>query len=712
MTNGYNELIWHFAGYIHIINEIATSRYEYGPALKPSLDLALSGIPLNSGADHDDLDGGRLQGISNIPDINQSHRFDLPISDPIPSFLFDNPNSPDIINGVFEVIPPALDVDIPSDNIPSTFTISFLYRITGPQHYTYKIFSHNNLTDNDLLVSEHIDAEAFTGLSVEELIGQSLDAMPSDGFIASLEALANEQISSFLRFDNENIEEMTVQLANVLATRALANAEMRSEAKGDNQEIEEAIQSDEMPHAMLASEESDGNESVNSVEDGDENQFEMSDGDGLPEGDGMPANTTGDEDAPEPDQMIHLGSNEAVNAASIVDTSEAGTSFVILGDYFENNAVVQTNIYSFNDNTHVGPMASGQGTAATLTIANTVTNEADIARETGEALVPAPIGFSLPGYNFSVDYVMGDFFDLNIITQVNNLTDNDTTIFESRTNEYLIGAGDNSLVNATQILDLYQQYDMIFINGSYYEINLIQQTNIVLDVDNVTFSGFGNGVNYDNNILENDATIRNFGGGELFKPLTDDVEELITSISNYEDELTYTNSDIDFGMAVNTPFEVSVLYVTGDFYQLNAIFQTNILSDIDAGLIVNGDASHSGLTQNVQAANNEPAGDPVYATGENLASNQASIIDYDSQSAFQYLGGDFYEHDILIQVDLIAPEDEAMMMANLDNSGDFVNEVIVFTGEEYPNDAPQAEPLFIPAQDAGESGEVMGSMMA
>lgn len=726
---GYNDLIRHFAGYIHIGKEIGTIRADYDEAvnLSPTVRLGIAPLPDDGGKTDGDDGGGGLSRIANIPGDTAFQPSGNLLSGRVPDVLFQNPDPTNIAESVFDADIAIPAVDTPDYNPPDTFTISLLYRIAGPQNYTFDLASLNELTDNDWLIDEGIKVDPVTGESVAEILEDGLLRIPSDDYVGTLKELADGQVPDFLEFDANGVdlEAITMELADAFAARTLAIA--AASAGSDAEDSESAppfgpILSGETV-IVRAGRSDDGNGgdgeggqlppggTQSATLDENEDGPALSGNAGEIDGPiaGMAAN---DDDGPAPDQAIHLGSNEAVNAASIVDTSEAGASIVVLGDYFENNVIVQTNIYSFNDNQNVGAGAVGApGGEEIAAIANSVGNEADMTRATGEALVPAPLGFSLPSYTFHVDYVVGDFFDLNVISQTNTLIDNDTVVFETSTSQYFIETGDNSLVNAAQIVDLFQQYDMIFVGGSYYEINYIRQTNIVLDADNVTLRGFGDSPGYDGNVLQNDATIRNIGGGELFKPLTPDIEALTESITGRETELAFTNSDLDFGMAANLPSSVNVLYITGDFYQLNAIVQTNILIDVDNGLILNGDPANDGLMQNVAAADNEPSGDPIFETGENLASNRASIVDYDSQSEFQYLGGTFYEHDVLIQVDIIAPEDETIQLVNNGGSGALVNEAIAFAGESGSDTAPAPDPLFIPAGEAGDGGDMLGAMM-
>lgn len=718
-----NQLIWHFSGYIHLAKDIGTYHVDYGNAHAHGLTVKLEAFDASSARKAgENNDNGSLFPLRDFLDADAGSRLDS-LSASIPASLYQIPNLDEIVENVGVLTPPLPTTDSPGGAVPATFTTSFFYRVSGTQTVVFNLDSGNTLIDNDTLVSDQVDTLSATGLTLDEIIAKAGDAMPDEDYIQSLIDLANAQTPDFLPFADGSFEDLAANLSASLAARAHAmNEEGEGPVGGEGAGVQ--TPEDESSEVDLMQPRSPEILTEENLAEGNTpDEMVPSEGGTMGEGEPMPP-------APMSNQVVHLGSNEAINAAAIVNTSEAGTAMIIHGDYFESNIIIQTNIYSFNNNANTGPQPTGMEMAAPGSgsspgfqnsgfesggFVNFVSNVADMSRDSGDVAIPAPIGFSLPAYNFYVDYVTGNFFDINIVTQTNDLTDNDTVVFETMTNNYLIETGDNSLINATQIFDLYAQYDLIIVAGSYNEVNFIKQTNIMLDHDSVSFdAAFGSAsgmVEYDHNRLSNDATIHNIGGGDLFNPITQDIEHLSETIQFFDSSLTLTNSEIDFGMPVNFTADVNVLYVSGDFYQLNAIFQTNILTDIDAGLIIDGGTAVPGALQSVNAADKAPAADPVFATGDNLASNQATIIDYDSQSGFQYLGGEFYEQDVLIQVDIIAPDDgSAPTQFAADNPGGLVNEVIAFTGEDAAPSEP-ADAVFVPTHLAADSADMMGHMM-
>jgi hypothetical protein len=132
----------------------------------------------------------------------------------------------------------------------------------------------------------------------------------------------------------------------------------------------------------------------------------------------------------------------------------------------------------------------------------------------------------------------------------------------------------------------------------------------------------------------------------------------------------------DYGWFVpgNGSSTLNALYVTGDYYDINAIWQSNIILDADTA---------------IQYMNSVPppqiAGDgslqQSVSTGGNKAFNEAIIVDVGSTSVF--VGGDVYQDTILIQGNLVGENNDKI--TNADTSA-LVPEIVAFMGEECPQE--------------------------
>ncbi len=627
-----DELIWHFGGYLHLIVEVRTSDTEYAGSFRPDYqnnnpELSLpSAISAPSAEDS----GQGLQATNFFPDFIQGLAFGgSGFINGAPARNYDLeqvPRAPDLGNG------PGLDpesVDVP---FSVSFTIHLTYHDYLSKDHITVTTQKNVLFDDDLLLMDHIEWDPSSA---------TVDA---DETIAKMMEVAQNYMPEFLEgaLSADAPQDTAAKVAAIQSERASDGQSEFTDRVGEN--LGEAEEPADEP----------------SIEEDEASTPSL-------------AQRIAEEYAPK--QTIDLGNNEAVNAAAIADYSEAMSSIVVMGDYYETNAIVQTNVFAFNENGGAGSPAS----AGLAEAQNAVINDAKVS-EKGEYLIEAPTNFYFPEYWFNVDHVHGDLFDMNILHQINHISDNDRITYEAGGSGYYISLGDNTQVNAAQLVRSFSEYDIVIVDGNYYDLNYISQTNIVLDVDEVGVVGGDVKAHTGGNHLENDAKIKNVGGGDLFKSMTEDVSDLANSILGHSADLTYFADTIDWGLPYMGTSHLNVLVVSGDYYQINAIEQINIISDADAGLILFDDEPLAGVTQSVFGDDFElEKKEPELKTGDNTAINKARIIDYDSQSEFQYLGGDYYEDEILVQINIVVPEEDIVREGDTET---LATEIIAFTGDD------------------------------
>jgi hypothetical protein len=119
-----------------------------------------------------------------------------------------------------------------------------------------------------------------------------------------------------------------------------------------------------------------------------------------------------------------------------------------------------------------------------------------------------------------------------------------------------------------------------------------------------------------------------------------------------------------------------ILYVTGNYYDVNAIWQTNIVSDANMAIQLQGSpaaatADYYGgsmATQNV-------------STGGDVLSNDAAIVDVGNTST--HVNGQAYGDSILIQANLVNQDSDHVAQTNPQV---LVPEVIAFVGQDNATD--------------------------
>ena len=314
-------------------------------------------------------------------------------------------------------------------------------------------------------------------------------------------------------------------------------------------------------------------------------------------------------------QWASLGNNESINAALIADIGEGVRTMVVMGDYYKTDAFFQTNTIVDKDEVHV---SGGEGEPSLTSGENVATNIADFVQNPS---IYADLPSFSAGANWIVDKVDGDYYSVHAVLQTNYLSDNDVATQVSANSHYNLVGGHNQLGNLALIIDGEVQYDLIVIQGTYHGMNVIFQNNILLNNDNIVISADGadpsQSVNSGHNSLSNEGAIENYGG--------DDFRELIPGIKMIDSLLAVgaTSLDPDLGGAIaGHGGPLRVLYVTGDYYDINAVWQTNITCDVNVMYQLQNEPSADLLALH-------PDEDVTQSvnTGNNQLTNDAAIVD-------------------------------------------------------------------------------------
>ncbi len=329
-------------------------------------------------------------------------------------------------------------------------------------------------------------------------------------------------------------------------------------------------------------------------------------------------------------QHISVGSDITTNDAVLANFEGLSVSLAVLGNYYQTSAIIQTNV--FNGFNHVA------GDGSTAFAPNTIQNVADFKND---VLTLTPSGESvgtISGLNWSADVLHGSLFDIHSLIQTNYLSNNNVVYQTSYMGESQVIAGGNTLLNTALFQNLTANYDLIIVEGNYHQDNLIYQQNVLLDYNNINFNGMGyasQSASGGGNSLVNDASITDMGN-HSYQAFTPDAMAVIQALEGHAGTLD--------GAALLNAFpdlfgSLHVLLVTGDYYDVNYISQTNVVSNVNT-VQLNGDAAApSGATQSV-------------STGHDITVNSAQIIDGGSIES-PYLQGNYYNDMILIQTNII-----------------------------------------------------------
>ncbi|MGO4567929.1 hypothetical protein AB4Z52_23445 [Rhizobium sp. 2YAF20] len=363
---------------------------------------------------------------------------------------------------------------------------------------------------------------------------------------------------------------------------------------------------------------------------------------------------------------IETGANVVANLAGIVDTNMITPLMAVMGDYHSINSISQTYIYSNSDKVDG---LSGDGT-------NSVTNAPTIGKNIAifahDQFNPGPAAQSgadshtMPDA-WHVSVVNGDVSFVHWMEQYNFLSDNDTMTVQTSGVETSVLSGGNTVTDLASYLGIGTQYDLVIVGGQAYNMNSINQISVLYDNDTVKLDGNGTSVQVQtgNNLMWNLASIENVGSPNRFAAMPDYMNETMKNIQDHQNAMPG-------GLAADPNFAgypgLNVLYITGNFYDVNVIKQVNIVGDADSVTKV----ANSILQDNANAT--------VHIdTGSNAVINVASIVDYDSFGHTTYVAGNVYSDAVLIQGGLL---DHGQ--TNTAQPGQLANEAIAFLGNNDP----------------------------
>ncbi len=373
---------------------------------------------------------------------------------------------------------------------------------------------------------------------------------------------------------------------------------------------------------------------------------------------------------------VHAGSNTLENTAVVNNSWLTATVLATLGNHVEINAVIQTNVWSDVD-------AVGSSLSGWTLDPDQVTQSFNIAAFTRIDPIKDAPGASSPASDdfpkaWAVTVIYGDLLMMNWIQQISFVSDNDVHMLSSSGVKMTITTGENVAENHVSIDDLGSNYDLIFVGGSVYSGNFIQQTNVLLDDDLVgSVAGFQTtgtaALSTSGNLLWNQASITTIGGGpDTIDALPDAYRQLGNGLASGSQTMPYdVLHDGNFAGLIG----IRVLYVTGNLTDLQYVKQVNVLGDSDQVAVA--------LNTATQAF---PQADWDVQTGTNVLVNIAQIVDVNA-IAQTYVAGDHYSDEILIQAELISTDPQF----GSQNPDHLVNEAVAFLTDDHLTPSMQTD---------------------
>jgi hypothetical protein len=639
VPGGVTEILWHFVGYFHRIEDVMKDRFVYddgGDPVRPDdyvIDLRDNVVK----RDLEELDTDKIP-FSRWPTSEQ-------------------PLLAELKAPALQPFRPAEESEFDADGprkIPATFRP--VTHVAGSQGEQIITISYNDGGDELLL-----DIDQINRMNDDDL----------------LHALAGSSVTQLRDFDIETTLQELVESAEAQTPESLAIT------LTDTESVANFVSARDAQTA-----ENGGDENEHSVGPGRYVNGELQD---EPEAEPPPV-----EDPPAPDltakgQWAELGGNDVTNAALIVDLKEATNTMIVLGDYFKTNAIIQTNAYVDNDMIEI---AGGEAGAQIIGGGNKADNIAEFEQHNG-IFASVPVMFA--GMHWNVDVVEGNFYDINLVFQKNLMRDNDVSVQDTQHSHYEAHLGENEQLNLTQIFDGTIKYDLIIVAGDFHGANFIFQYNVLLDSDILKIAANeeagdspAQSASAGENTLLNNAAIITYGDNFFAIP-GENLDDILAALESRSGSLDPSQG---WHIPGNGSDVLNVLYVTGDYYDINAIWQVNIIADADIAIQLLSQPQPEEGEELTQSA----------STGGNLLTNDAAILDVGATSSL--VAGGVYQDSILIQADLVTDNKDEKIVYGDPNQ--LVSEIIAFTGD----DAAAASEIELPETGGTDlNGDPMGSIL-
>ena len=677
------ETIWHFAGYAHLTELLATDPIHYWGGFTYRMTGYLPEADAPEGEPRvlfiPRASAPVLHGTWDGPEPYQQPgmRFDAPatIQGSSPGVFFLSPPTPPLAPPLSPALP--LVVTLPGEFPPITLTYTDLNGVS----LDVEMFQDNHLLDTDTLLNDGSMAGLANGL-----YGSVVPA------IADMVKEVNTLIESSPEASFEDPGPAVVRYESATDSAPPTNGHFVNGVRVDggvNPPAKEVIQ-----------------EQIGKISDAfanfNEPVLDPAADRILPEpgSNTLEAHFTGSAPTGGYTQTAIAGDNKALNVAVLSNETNAASSIIIKGDLHESDKIVQINL--LHDNDKVSMWSTLGADSQHLVAGNdAATNSAIFTNDPGT--IYGDIAYGYPGaVNWQIDYVIGDYCTIDALHQSNVLIDGDLAQQSNASMHFTALLGANGQLNFVNFTEPMSDYDLIVVAGNVYKSNCVVQVNIVLNDDMVEQVLGGNGsqsVNAGSNILLNDAAIVNVGDGS-FNVLAGDALDLANALASKDTSIDFSAS---LGLPGNGTDTFNVLFISGDFYEQHLLTQTNVIIDTntviqsapDGAVGVPGADTSGGLAQTA-------------TTGGNEATNLALLVNVNSTSDYQFLGGTHYEDTLLVQANIVTDTDEIMTASDL--HPDAVAAIAALSGSEAdPSSSTQTVPTTV--ADPPGAHDTLGGLM-
>ncbi|EJC68786.1 hypothetical protein Rleg5DRAFT_4562 [Rhizobium leguminosarum bv. viciae WSM1455] len=293
------------------------------------------------------------------------------------------------------------------------------------------------------------------------------------------------------------------------------------------------------------------------------------------------SNTSVEQDDPSGNSLeVTAGANLVVNVASVINTGVITSVTAVMGNYHQVDAISQAFVYSDNDEIASTLHSSDRSGEAAETIAK---NIALFEHSTFEASSHTDTDAAEPTFpnSWRVSVIDGDVSFVQWIEQYHFVTDNDTMTVTTSGSESTVLTGGNTSINFSSFFQMGLQYDLVIIGGNVLDINSITQISLLYDNDWVRAQDGvdpGADIQTGDNLIWNFASIHNVGTDSPFAAMPDYMAATQKAIEDRDPNMP---EGLSFDVNFQGYAGLNVLYITGNLYDMTIIKQVSILGDSD-----------------------------------------------------------------------------------------------------------------------------------
>jgi len=364
---------------------------------------------------------------------------------------------------------------------------------------------------------------------------------------------------------------------------------------------------------------------------------------------------------------IAAGANVLANIVQITDTSVISSVTAVMGNYHQIDAITQTYIYSDRDD--FGGVFDKSHSAST--VANNIASFQRSVYDDGGSQHSSSSGDGHdPAFPtaWRVSVVDGDVSFVNWIEQYHIINDNDTMTITATGTDANVLTGGNSSVNFASMFGIGMQYDLVIVGGNVLDMNVISQISVLYDNDWARSHDGAPGATIQggNNLIWNLAEIHNVGANDRFQAMPDYMVATQKAIENRD-------ASMPSGLAHDANFAghagLNVLYITGNLYDVNIIKQVSILGDSDdvthvissiaqnnQNATIHVDTGSNAIVNIAQIMDYDTIGHTTYLNGQLYSDAiliQSGLVEHDTSQpqqaplaneAIAFLGNDADQH--------------------------------------------------------------------